>query len=153
MKSDKMTYIIYAGLVSLIKKIDGCANNPKSSSKTTIGKHIPCGIWGFEHIKNKHIFYGGKGCMEKFCKSLSEHAQSVIGFEKKETLPLTNKQLKSHEDVQVCHICRKYFLTKLFIDINHRKVRGDCHYTGKYRGAAHSICNLKFSLPNEIFVS
>ena len=24
------------------------------------------------------------------------------------------------------------------------------HYTGKYRGAAHSICNLKFSVPNEI---
>ena len=27
------------------------------------------------------------------------------------------------------------------------KVRDYCHYTGKYRGAAHSICNLKYSLP------
>ena len=25
-----------------------------------------------------------------------------------------------------------------------------CHYTGKYKDAAHSIYNLKFDLPNEI---
>ena len=36
--------------------------------------------------------------------------------------------------------------------INYWKVRDHCHYTGKYRGAAHSICNLKFKVPNEILV-
>ena len=30
------------------------------------------------------------------------------------------------------------------------KVRDHCHYTGKYGGAAHSICNLKLNVPNEI---
>ena len=25
-----------------------------------------------------------------------------------------------------------------------------CHYTGKYRGAAHAICNLRFKTPKEI---
>ena len=29
-------------------------------------------------------------------------------------------------------------------------VRDHCYYTGKYRGAAHSICNLKFNVPNEL---
>ena len=28
----------------------------------------------------------------------------------------------------------------------YRKVRDHCHYTGKYRGAPHSICNLKYSV-------
>ena len=30
MKSDEIPYIIYADIESLIKKIDGCANNPKN---------------------------------------------------------------------------------------------------------------------------
>ena len=30
------------------------------------------------------------------------------------------------------------------------KVRGHCHFLGKYRGAAHSICNLRFNVSNEI---
>ena len=33
-KSDKMPYIIYADIESLIRKIDGCANNPEKSSTT-----------------------------------------------------------------------------------------------------------------------
>ena len=59
MKSDKMPYIIYADIESLIKEIDGCANNPESSSTRKIFEHIPCGysmstIWAFDNIENKH---------------------------------------------------------------------------------------------------
>ena len=30
------------------------------------------------------------------------------------------------------------------------KVKDYCHYTGKYRGAAHDICNLRYKIPKEI---
>ena len=41
---------------------------------------------------------------------------------------------------QVCYICKKWFSTD---DVNkkYHKVRDHCHYRGKYRGAAHSVCN------------
>ena len=32
----------------------------------------------------------------------------------------------------------------------YHKVRDHCHYTGKFWGAAHSICNLKYKTPKEI---
>ena len=87
MKSDKMQYIIYADIESLIKKIGGCANNPENSSTAKIGEHIPCGnsmstIWAFHNIGNKHTLYRGADCVKMFCTSLREHATNVINFEK-----------------------------------------------------------------------
>ena len=40
---DKMPYIIYIDLECLVKRIDGCANDPGKSLTTKIGEHIPCG--------------------------------------------------------------------------------------------------------------
>ena len=65
-------------------------------------------------------------------------------------LPLTKEELKSHQDAKVCYICGKGILKELSKIISSRKFRDYCHYTGKYRGATHSICNLKFNVPNEI---
>ena len=49
---------------------------------------------------------------------------------------------KSHRKQEVCYICKK----KKKISANdkkYQKVRDHCHYTWKYRGAAHDICNLR----------
>ena len=46
----------------------------------------------------------------------------------------------------------KKFLKKFVNDKNYRKVRDHCHFTGKYRGTAHSIYNLTVNVPNEITV-
>ena len=37
-QSHKMPYIIYADIESLIRKIDGCANNLENSSKANVGE-------------------------------------------------------------------------------------------------------------------
>ena len=48
--------------------------------------------------------------MKRFWSSLREHAKNVIGFEKKKLLPLTNEELKSHQDGKECYICEKRIL-------------------------------------------
>ena len=49
-------------------------------------------------------------------------------------------------------MCDKRLLKKFANDKNYRKVRDHRHFTGRYRGAAHGICNLGFNVPNEILV-
>ena len=45
-----------------------------------------------------------------------------------------------------CYICGKMLLKKFAKDKNYQKVRDHCHFTGKHRGAAQSICNLRFKI-------
>ena len=78
--SDKMLYVIYADIESLIKKIDNYKNNPEKSSTTKIRKHILWGysmwtIWIFDHIENKHSLYCRETCMKKCCKSSRKHTK------------------------------------------------------------------------------
>ena len=42
MKLEKIPYIIFANIESLIEKIDGFGNNSENSSTTKIDEHIPC---------------------------------------------------------------------------------------------------------------
>ena len=87
--------------------------------------------------------------MKKFCKDLKEHATRIINYEKKKIIPLTKEGKKNYNDQQICYICKKEFGKS---DKIHHKVRDHCYYTGKYRGAAHNICNLRYKVPKEISV-
>ena len=80
-KSDKATFIIYADLEYLIKKIDGSKNNPSYSSKTKVSKHIQSGFSmstksSFRIIENNYNVYRGKDCMKMSCEFLRAHGEN-----------------------------------------------------------------------------
>ena len=62
-------------------------------------------------------------------------------------MSLTIKEEIYHNKQKICYICKKEFDNN---DKKQQKVREHCHYTGKYRGAAHTICNLRYKVPKEI---
>ena len=118
------------------RKNHGCNKNPENSSTTKVVKHIPSGfsmstISSFRSIENKHDIYRRKDCMEKFCKSLREHAMNNINFKKKKMKLLTKKQQESYENEKICCICKEKFENKYVKDKKYRKVRDHCHYTGE----------------------
>ena len=68
-------------------------------------------------------------------------------FPQKKMDPLTDGEWVEYKQATVCHICLKEFDIG---DKKNYKVRDHCHYTGKYRGAAHNNCNLKYKVPSYI---
>ena len=99
--------------------------------------------------KNNEIDYDrGKDSSKKFCQDLKKQAKLIIDCEKKEMIELTEEEQYRHDNKKVCFICKK----PSFQDAknNYIIVRDHCRYTGKYRGAAHKICNLMYNTPKEI---
>ena len=120
-------------------------------------KHDPSG-WAmftkcsFDKIENRLDYYRRKDCIEKLCKKLKEHAMKIINYEEKEMIPLTDEENKSYEGQESCHIYKGKFCTDEDDENykNRKKVKDHRHYTGKFRGAAHSICNLNCKVPKNI---
>ena len=87
--------------------------------------------------------------MKNFCTDLREHA-TKINYEKKEIIPLIKKEEEMHNKQNVCCIYVKQNLVPMMEKKKYIKVKDHCHYTGKYRDAAHDICNLRYKIPKEI---
>ena len=107
----------------------------------------------FDATKNKLNYYRGKNCMKNFCIDLRKHATKIINSEKEEMIPLTKEEKKIHHKQKVHYICKKGFSTDDDDNKKYYKVRDHCHFTGKFRGAPHDICNLRYKTPKEIPVA
>ena len=62
---------------------------------------------------------------------------------------LTYEENKSYRKQKSGYICKKEFSTD-DNDKKYNKVKDHCHYNGKYKGAAHNICNLRYKTSKEI---
>ena len=82
--------------------------------------------------------------MQGFKRACNKNSQ----LWKKEMIPLPDKEDKSYKKQKLCYISKKGFSTD---DDNkkYHKVRDHWHYAEKYRGTAHSICNLRYKTPKE----
>ena len=94
-KYNKAQFIIYADLECLIKKIDGCKNNPEKylQQKQANWFHqvFQCPIFLFKSIEIKHDVYRGTDYMKKICESLRDYAMKIINFKRKKN-ELINKR-------------------------------------------------------------
>ena len=49
-----------------------------------------------------------------------------------------------YDNFTLCHICNE--------ELGKYRVRDHCHLSGKFRGAAHKICNIKYKIPKFFLV-
>ena len=133
-------------------------NNPNESYTERKAIHEPCGysldlVSSFDSKQNKHNFYRGKDCIKRFCSDLKELGTKIVNYEQKEMIPLTDNENKYYEEEKEYHICQNKFCydqnEKMKFKL-YQNVRDHCHYTGKFRGAAHRIPNLNYKVLQEI---
>ena len=147
-KSLKMNTVIYADFESIL--VPNNTYSKENASDGVIDKHIACG-YSINVVDNhsnrcKQTYYRGDDAISRFCKEIRAIAYEKISFYKRQMIELTLEERKEYKDATYCHIYKKVFGDKK----KHRKVRDHDHYTGKYRGAAHSICNLHYSAQKDI---
>ena len=96
--------------------------------------------------------YRGTDCMKKFARALKIMAKMITDTPQKPMTPLTDEENRKHERSNRCHICNEKFCHNKENEKyrEYCQVRDHCHYTGKYRGAAHSKCNLQYKVPKKI---
>ena len=149
----KVPSTMYADFESILEPIQGASNDPEISSMRGVNVHTPSGWcvyskFAYGEVDNPCSQYRGLDCVEKFCKHIISEAKRLHrSFPEKPMTPLTKSQIKEYSKARECHICFKSF------GKNDRKVRDHCHYSGLYRGAAHSSCNLQYKIPNYIPVA
>ena len=149
-------FVIYADFEALTEKIDSCQPSDDKSYTSTYQSHKACG-YGYKLVcryddkySKPEKNYRGEDAIEKFIREmLSEvsHCQKMVIKEFNKPLVMTYQNEKDYQSATKCHICfRKFKFVNGGINGTKLKVRDHCHITGQYRGAAHSECNLKWTI-------
>ena len=153
--SEKASFAVYADFECIVKPIYGCGPDPEKSYTKKYQKHEPVSFVYYIKSFNENVYPSTKrtyikenpedpDAVDVFINWLEEDVKiiSELGNEK---MKITEEEEEEFKQASNCWICRK----KLNLE---DRVRDHCHYTGRYRGAAHNTCNLKYSKPNNISV-
>ena len=156
-RSEKLPFIIYADTEALIKEMQNCDPNPQNSYTKKYQKHEPISfsyyIKSFDDnvYKSKLRKYTGEDAMKKFVEWIEDDVKEIANIPDVEMIFGSN-ELKQFNNTTKCWICNEEFDDTADEKGYRRneKVKDHCHYTGRFRGAAHNSCNLKYKKPNLI---
>ena len=146
-RSIKVPFVVYADFEAFTEEIPISEQNEKFSFTQKYQKHKPSGfcykiVCFDERYNQKPVLFRARSEDEDvsaiFVEMLErdiKRIQEKFDFSKKMIFSLKDKD--DFEKEKICWICQKEFGSE-------KKVRDHCHFTGKYRGAAHVKCNLQF---------
>ena len=153
--SERAPFTIYADFESLVKPLDTCEPNPNKSYTLKYQKHEPVSFVYYIKSFNESVY---KSKLRSYVKENEEDPDTIDVFINwleedvkiiselgNEPMKITPEEQEQFNQASNCWICGK------LLNLQDR-VRDHCHFTGRYRGAACNICNLKYRKPNNISV-
>ena len=153
--SERAPFAIYADFESIVKPLDTCEPNPNKSYTLKYQKHEPVSFVYYIKSFNENVY---KSTLRSYVKENEEDPDTIDVFINwleddvkiiselgNEPMKITPEEQEQFNQASNCWICGK------LLNLQDR-VRDHCHFTGRYRGAACNICNLKYRKPNNISV-
>ena len=141
---EKVPFLVYADFDCCIKPMQSCDPNRGSSYTKQYQNHEPSSFCYYikcfddEVYKPKLVSYTGEDAAQKFVEMLEEDIKIITNIPEKKII-FGEKERFDKETK--CWICNIEFDDGV-------KVRDHCHFTGRYRGAAHNSCNVKYRKPH-----
>ena len=141
-------YVFYADFEARLEKVTGAFPSPLNSFTQTIQKHKPisfCIHLVSDHWKPKPMLFRAKSDDEdvgkKFVEVLGKFVKALYDKTPQKPMVFNRNDAEKFKSATHCFICGNPFQNPK------DKVRDHCHFTGKFRGAAHSKCNLMYKVP------
>ena len=144
----RIPFILYADFESFTPQLSTCQPYPEKSYTNQYQKHIPSGFC--YHIKCfEDTLYSQQ---VTFVKEVNDNdvAQIFIGtleknineiykkFKFPKSMIMTMNDKFVYDNFTICHIWNE--------ELGKDKVRDHCHLSVKFRGAAHEVCHLKYTV-------
>ena len=153
--SERAPFTIYADFESLLKPLNTCEPDPNKSYTLKYQKHEPLSFVYYIKSFDESVY---KSTLRKYIKENEEDPDPIDVFINwlesdvkiisglgNEPMKITEEEQEQFNQASNCWICGQ------LLNLEDR-VRDHCHFTGRYRGAAHKRCNLKYRKPNNISV-
>ena len=146
-KGERVPFMIYADTESLVKPIESCEPNPQNSYTKKYQKHEPISFFYYIKCFDDNVLepvlrsYTGEDAMQKFVEWFEEDIKKIANIPEVDMI-FGKKEAEQYNKETKCWICKG--------ELNNDKVRDHCHFTGRYRGAAHNKCNLDYKKPKFI---
>ena len=150
-KMQKLPFTIYADFETINVKITSC--EPDRNSYTVKKTHHE--VSGFNYVvvspyfPTKRETYRGADAGKVFLERIIKEEKRILKLmEDDKDMIMTPDDHTDFSESTLCHICEEAFVEikdgLQIPSLKGDKVRDHCHFTGRYRGAAHNGCNLLY---------
>ncbi|XP_070171333.1 uncharacterized protein [Polyergus mexicanus] len=140
-RKERLPFVVYADLECVLKKKEESRTSNTSIVQHhevySVGYYARCALNG---VSSTYRAYRGEDCVLWFVKELRDlalRAKTILDTDAP-MMDLTPDEWERFVSATRCSVCERPF------ESGDARVRDHCHLTGRYRGPAHSNCNLNY---------